>query len=31
MAKEQEFVYIANPEDGSKYSFQNPTEYSGPF
>jgi hypothetical protein len=31
MPEEQEFVYIANPEDGSKYAFQNPTEYSGPF
>ena len=31
MPEEQEFVYVANPEDGSKYAFQNTTEYSGPF
>jgi len=29
MPQEQEYVYVANPEDGSKYAFQNPTEYSG--
>ncbi len=29
MPEEQEFVYIANPEDESTYAFQNPTEYSG--
>lgn len=31
MPKGEDFVYIANPENGSKYAFQNPTEYSGPF
>ncbi len=29
MPEEQDFVYVANPEDESTYAFQNPTEYSG--